>query len=64
MQIFDNGNLVPLSDDQKADFAPLQDPLAVLEWYVGDSDENSGYEKSSVLFNKFIIFYKIISFTK
>jgi len=49
MQIFENGNLVPLSDDQKADFAPLQDPLAVLEWYVGASDENSGYEKSSVL---------------
>ncbi len=49
MQLFKDGAPVTLSDDQKAEFAPLLDPVGVLEWYVGNSDDNLGYDKSSVL---------------
>jgi len=50
MQVFEDGEPIELTDDQKAEFAPLISPVSVLEWYVGDSSEsNHGYEKSSVL---------------
>ena len=51
MQLFENGMPIELSDDQKSEFAPLLNPVNVLEWYIGDSysDGNQGYDKSSVL---------------
>lgn len=50
MQFFEKGEPVELSDDQKADFSRLINPLEVLKWYVGDvSSGDKGYDKPSVL---------------
>jgi len=50
MQIYSDAQAITLSDDQKAEFALLESPLDVLEWYIGEGENDKmGYHKSSVL---------------
>ena len=48
MQIFENSNIISLSDDQKAEFNKLVNPNHVLEWYIGNA-KKQGYGKPSIL---------------
>ena len=53
MQFFENGEPKELTEDQRAEFARLINPVSVLQWYVGDPGTEGqgafGYDKSSIL---------------